>query len=135
MKKLLGILFLYIFLSGKANSEETIYIKCTGMFPQEITNQLIYTSKETQIAKIDYRKRKIIFETGYEFKLDKNIDIGDSDFWSIRGQRKSLLKRDTEELWLNRFSGDAYFIYRSSDNKITRPKNLKLNCERVERKF
>ena len=135
MKKLLGIVVLGLFLSGKVYSNDTIYIKCTGKFPEEITNQFNYPTQEIQIAKIDYKKRKIIFETGAEFILDKDLDGGINDLARIRGQRKPLLNRDMEELWLDRFSGDANFIYRSSDNKITRPKDLKLKCDRIERKF
>ena len=135
MKKAIGIIILGLLLSGNAYSNEKIYLKCTGIFPDEITNQLIPGMKETQTAKIDFRKKKITFVTGYEFILDKDLDVRDHDFSTIHGSRKPLLTlADTEEIFLDRFSGEAHFVYRTT-KRWWSPKHLKLKCDKVDRKF
>tara|TARA_Y100000310_G_scaffold225172_1_gene227196 strand:+ start:10 stop:432 length:423 start_codon:yes stop_codon:yes gene_type:complete len=140
MKKLLRILVLGLLLASCSDNKSPIFIECTGIFPKEITGKLFGGSTETQLAKIDLRKRKIVFETGAEYISDGKWDTADHDFTMFRGIREypAYGPPDSREHFsINRFTGDAWFFYsiKKKEGNIKLPPTNKLKCKRVDRKL
>ena len=140
MKKLLGIVVLGLLLAGCSDNESPIFMECTGIFPKEISNTIYGGYTETQLAKIDLRKRKIVFETGYEYIADGKWDTADHDFTMFRGIREypAYGPPDSREHFsINRFTGDAWFFYsiKKKEGNIKLPPTNKLKCKRVDRKL
>ena len=141
MKQLLGIVVLGLLLASCSDNKSAVFMECTGIFPIEITNSLYGGGlTETQLAKIDLRKRKIVFETGYEYIADGKWDTADHDFTMFRGigEYTAYGPPDSREHFsINRFTGDAWFFYsiKKKEGNIKLPPTNKLKCKRVDRKL
>ena len=140
MKKLLGILVLGLLLASCSDNKSAVFMECTGIFPKEITGKLFGGSTETQLAKIDLRKRKIVFETGYEYIADGKWDSADHDFIMFRGIRDDPAygpPNSREHFIVDRFTGKARFFYsiKKKEGNIKLPPTNKLKCKRVDRKL
>jgi len=80
MKKLLSIIFVGLLLctSSYSHDEKKIkFIRCIGDFPSGLSSNY-----NDEIIKIDMKKSKIIFDSGYEYisKRKKGWDIEAHDF-------------------------------------------------------
>ena len=140
MKKLLSIIFVGLLLctSSYSHDEKKIkFIRCIGDFPSGLSS--IYND---EIIKIDMKKSKIIFDSGYEYisKRKKGWDIEAHDFDSYGGVRRggSLDSIDHEEYFLiDRFTGEGVFFYgktKKSNWKLIKER-FKVKCTKVDRAF
>jgi len=138
LKKLLGLVVLGLLLCAPSYShdEEKIkFIRCKGDFPSGLSS--IYND---EIIKIDIKKSKIIFDTGYEYISKKKWDVKDHDFDSYGGVRTggTLDTIDHEEYFsINRFTGEGVFYYaktKKSNWKLIK-ETFKVKCTKVDREF
>ena len=141
MKKLLGIVVLGLLLASCSDNKSAVFMECTGIFPIEITNSLYGGGlTETQLAKIDLRKRKIVFETGYEYIADGKWDSADHDFIMFRGIRDDPAygpPNSREHFIVDRFTGKARFFYsiKKKEGNVNLPPDKILKCKKVDRKL
>ena len=115
-------------------------MECTGIFPKEISNTIYGGYTETQLAKIDLRKRKIVFETGAEYISDGKWDTADHDFTMFRGIRDDPAYgpiNSREHFIVNRFTGKARFFYsiKKKEGNVNLPPDKILKCKKVDRKL
>ena len=140
MKKLLGIVVLGLLLFTPSHSHEEerfIFLNCKGDFPSGLSS--IYND---EIIKIDLKKSKIIFDSGYEYiaKRKKGWDVQAWDFTSYSGFRTGGTLDTIDHIeWfsIDRFTGEGRFSYSKSkkSNWKLMKEIFKVKCIKIDRKF
>jgi hypothetical protein len=140
MKKLLGIVVLGLlsFTPSHSHEEERfIFLNCKGDFPSGLSS--IYND---EIIKIDLKKSKIIFDSGYEYiaKRKKGWDVQAWDFTSYSGFRTGGTLDTIDHIeWfsIDRFTGEGRFSYSKSkkSNWKLMKEIFKVKCIKIDRKF
>ena len=132
------VLGLLLFTPSHSHEEERfIFLNCKGDFPSGLSS--IYND---EIIKIDLKKSKIIFDSGYEYiaKRKKGWDVQAWDFTSYSGFRTGGTLDTIDHIeWfsIDRFTGEGRFSYSKSkkSNWKLMKEIFKVKCIKIDRKF
>ena len=139
MKKLLSIIFCYLFFCGLASADETpeiAYLVCKGKIPIDRSSD----SNTETFVKIDYKNSRLLFGDGYEYISKFKWDNKDWNFESLGGVRtdSTLEAMDHEEYFsINRFTGKGVFYYGKTKKSNWKKMTEKFNviCFKAIRSF